>query len=221
MQTACPENRKKKCPNSSCVDCYPCTLQVDSDKDEGADNRQPVNKTAVIQDKISYQSPVTLSSPAPGLEDRKAFAVTPGADGTYRSTIDPILPEIEPDENWDNRPNWLPVWSQDELSQMQKDDDNIRFILENKLEGQKPVLQEIPQLNPVMQSLWYQWENLEVKNDVLYRRWKDNKGDVVFQLVAPEEMRKLIFHNLHTAETAGHFGRDCTGENIKQTFYWP
>ena len=212
---------KRKCPNSSCSDCYPCTLKVSSDKDEGADNRQSVAKTDVIQDNISYQSPVTLSSPAPGPEDRKAFAVTPGADGTYRSTISPILPDIEPDEIWDSRPNWLPVWSHEELSQMQKDDDNIRYILENKLEGQKPVLQEIPQINPVVKSLWYQWENLDVKNDVLYRRWKDNKGDIVFQSVAPEDMRQLIFHNLHSAETAGHFGRDRTVEIIKRRFYWP
>ena len=121
--------------------------------------------TDVIQDKISYRSPVTFSSPAPGPEDRKAFAVTPGADGTYQSTIGPILPDREPDEIWDSRPNWLPVWSHDELSQMQRDDDNIRFILESKLEGQKPVLQEIPQINPFVKALWYQWENLEVKND--------------------------------------------------------
>ncbi|MEW8092744.1 MAG: reverse transcriptase domain-containing protein [Candidatus Thiodiazotropha endolucinida] len=212
---------KRKCPNSSCNDCYPSTLNVGLDKDEEADNRQSVTMTDVIQDKISYQSPVTFSSPAPGPEDRKAFAVTPGADGTYRSTIGPVIPAIEPDEIWDSRPNWLPVWSHDELSQMQRDDDNIRFILENKLEGQKPVLQEIPQINPFVKALWYQWENLEVKNDVLYRRWKDNKGDVIFQLVVPKDMRLLIFDNLHSAETAGHFGRDRTVESIKRRYYWP
>ena len=38
-------------------------------------------------------------------------------------------------------------------SQMQRDDDNIRFLLENKLEGQKPVLQEISQINPFVKKL--------------------------------------------------------------------
>lgn len=212
---------RRKCPNLSCDDCYPYTLKLGMDKDEGADNRQSVIETDVIQDKLSYQSPVTLSSPAPGPNDRKAFAVTPGAYGTYRSTIGPILPNVEPDEIWDSRPNWLPAWSPDDLSQMQREDDNIRFMLESKLEGQKPVLNEIPQVNSVLKSLWYQWDNLEVKNNVLYRRWKDNKGDVVFQLVAPEDMRLLIFDNLHSAETAGHFGRDRTVESIKRRYYWP
>ena len=76
--------------------------------------------------------------PRLGPDDRKTFAVTPEADVTYRSTIGPVLSDIEPDEIWDSRPNWLPVWSHDELSQMQRDNENIRFILENKLEGQKP-----------------------------------------------------------------------------------
>ena len=60
-----------------------------------------------------------------------------------------------------------------------------------------------------------------MKNDALYSRWKDNKGDVVFQLVAPKDMRKLILHNFHSAETTGHFGCDRTFENINRRFYWP
>ena len=72
-----------------------------------------------------------------------------------------------------------------------------------------------------MKALRYQWENLELKNDVLYRRWKDNKGGVIFQLVVPKDMRLLIFDNLHSAETAGHFGRDRIVESIKRIYYWP
>lgn len=51
---------------------------------------------------------------------------------------------------------------------MQKDDKSIQLILENKQEGRKPVLEEIDKTNFVVKSLWYQWENLEVKNDILY-----------------------------------------------------
>ena len=103
------------------------------DKDERADNRQSVTLTDEMQENFSYQSPVTLSSPAPGPDDRKAAAVTTGADSNYQSTVGPIFPEIDIDEIRDSRPNWLPVWSPEELSQMQKDDGSIRPILESKL----------------------------------------------------------------------------------------
>ena len=44
---------------------------------------------------------------------------------------------------------------------------------------------------------------------------------IIFQLVVPKDMRLLIFDNLHSAETAGHFGRDRTVESTKRRYYWP
>ena len=34
-------------------------------------------------------------------------------------------------------------------------------------------------------------------------------------------MHLLIFDNLHSAKTAGHFDRDCTIERIKHRYNWP
>ena len=212
---------KRKCPNTSCIDCYPSAVNINKDKDERADSRQSVSLTDQIKDNISYQSPATLSSPAPGPEDRKAIAVTTGADSNYQSTIGPILPEISFDEVRDSRLNWLPAWSPEELSQMQKDDGSIRPILESKLDGQKPPLNEIGRDNSVIRALWYQWDALEVNDNILYRRWKDDKGGIVLQMVVPEDMRIIVFENLHSAKTAAHFGRDRTIESLKFRFYWP
>ena len=212
---------KRKCPNTACVDCYPTVDQTNMDKDERADNRQSVTLTDEMQDNFSYQSPVTLSSPAPGPDDRKAAAVTTGADSNYQSTVGPIFPEIDIDEIRDSRPNWLPVWSPEELSQMQKDDGSIRPILESKLKGQKPILNELREANPIIKALQYQWDALEVVNNILYRRWKDNKGETLYQMIVPEDMRLIVFDNLHSAKTAGHFGRDRTVESLKYRYYWP
>ena len=206
---------------TACAECYPSSLKVGLDEDEGADNRQSVTSTDETQDNISYQFPITPSSPAPGPKDRKALAVATGADCNYQSTIGPILPEIETHDIRDSTPNWLPAWSSDELIQMQKDDASISFIIDSKVEGQKPVLNEIQQANSVIRALWYQWDNLELRNDILYRRWKDNKNDTIYQMIVPEDMRLMIFENLHSAKTAGHFGRDRTIERIKQGYYWP
>ena len=212
---------KRKCPNTACADCYPGTIPVGLDKDEGVHNGQWVTVTDETQYNFSYLSPVTPSSPASGHKDRKAFAVTTGADCNYQSTFSQIFPDIQPDDIPDSTPNWLPTWSTAELRQMQKDDQSIDFIIENKLKGQKPILNEIQQANSIIKTLWYQWDCLEVRKDILYRKWKDNKGETVYQIVVPEDMRLLILKNLHSAKTAGHFGRDRTIERIKHGYYWP
>ena len=58
---------KRKCPNTACADCYPGTIPVGLDKDEGVDNGQWVTVTNVTQDNFSYLSPVTPSSTASGI----------------------------------------------------------------------------------------------------------------------------------------------------------
>lgn len=102
---------------------------------------------------------------------------------------------------------------------MQTEDSSIGLILQSKITNQKPKLQELKQADFNVKALLYQWDNLEVRNDVLYRKWIDNKGLTVFQLVAPEAIRHLIFTHLHTLQTAGHFGRDRTTESIKYRYY--
>ena len=56
---------------------------------------------------------------------------------------------------------------------------------------------------------------------MLYRKWTDQKGTTIFQLTVADQIRKLIFENVHANHTAGHFGRDRTVENIRRRFYWP
>lgn len=73
----------------------------------------------------------------------------------------------------------------------------------------------------MIKSLWFQWESLEIKNGLLYRKWLDEKGATIYQLLAACQIRQLIFENLHSNKTAGHFGRDHTIEHIRRRFYWP
>ena len=85
----------------------------------------------------------------------------------------------------------------------------------------RPTLAEIDQTNCSMKALRYQWNDLEVTDRILYRKWIDQKGNLVFQLVEPEAIRDLIFTNLHLARTTCHFGKDRTIENIQRRYYWP
>ena len=84
-------------------------------------------------------------------------------------------------------PNWLPAWSSVEVSQMQKDDLLIHFIMGNKMKNQKLNLNEIQQANSVIRALWFQWDSLGLRNGSLYHQWKDNKGGTIYQIVFPED----------------------------------
>ena len=100
------------------------------------------------------------------------------------------------------------------------EDDNIKFILEKIIANQKPSYEEMSQANMNVKSLNYYWDSLEVKNNVLYRKWFDNKGVTIYQLVVPDILRKEIFDQLHSSRTAGHFGHDRTVESTECRFYW-
>ncbi|CAC5426234.1 unnamed protein product [Mytilus coruscus] len=65
------------------------------------------------------------------------------------------------------------------------------------------------------------WENLEVKDDNLYKQFLKEDNTILLQLVAPQKIRETIFHQLHHNKIAGHFGKDRTLNAIRTRFYWP
>ena len=119
-------------------------------------------------------------------------------------------------------PNWLNVWTHDELVQLQQQDLCIGEILRLKqLYTDKPKKSEIQQVHKDLITLWHQWEILKVYNDLLYREIEDDLASNQLQLLAPREIRDTIFTHLHEQRYAGHLGRDRTLTAIKKRFYWP
>ena len=221
----------RKCPNTLCLDCYPFSTKIGQDDDGDAHSSKLVIATNLIEESPSYESPATFSSPAPGQAalqqtDRETVQVSDSTRGNpfaYWSPISPLVPETrsETQVTRDSTANWLPTWSPEDLSKMQMEDASISVILEHKLVDVKPTLDEIDKTNYSVKALWYQWNDLEVRDKILYRKWVDQKGNIIFQLVTPDAIKDLIFSNLHSARTAGHFGRDRTIESVQRRFYWP
>ena len=60
----------RKCPNSSCTDCYPFNTKAGQDEDRVADSLKLVTKTNTTEESPSYESPATPPSPAPGQNDK-------------------------------------------------------------------------------------------------------------------------------------------------------
>ena len=101
----------------------------------------------------------------------------------------------------------------------EQNDPSINLILDCKIQSNtKPSCTDIDNTDPVIKGLWFQWESLEVKEGLLYRKWIDDKGDDIYQLIAADQIWQLIFQKLHTDRTAGHFGSDRTADSIRRYY---
>ncbi|XP_061184384.1 uncharacterized protein LOC133192385 [Saccostrea echinata] len=72
-----------------------------------------------------------------------------------------------------------------------------------------------------LKTFWGLWESLEVKESMLYYKWKSLVDKETLLLIAPRHIRSQIFHELHENKTAGHFGRERTIKSFKRRVYWP
>ena len=119
-------------------------------------------------------------------------------------------------------PNWLKAWTQKELAEMQRNDPCILEVINLKEQfQQRPTKSKIGQIHRDIITLLGQWELLKINEGLLYREIEDEMGSVIMQLVAPREMKNIIFTHLHEQRYSAHLGRDRTITAIKKRFYWP
>ena len=87
----------------------------------------------------------------------------------------------------------------------------------------KPNHKDSKGLSVATRNLLGQWESLELMEGVLYRVWpsKYNEEQLLHQVVAPREMRKEIFHLVHSLPCSGHLGLTRTLAAVRNRFYWP
>ena len=73
----------------------------------------------------------------------------------------------------------------------------------------------------VIKRYWAQWERLEMRNGMLYRRWESERGDkITWQLVLPTDLRRDLMQRLHSDPTSGHLGRNKTTDRVQRRYYW-
>ncbi|PIK38532.1 Retrovirus-related Pol polyprotein from transposon [Apostichopus japonicus] len=110
-------------------------------------------------------------------------------------------PEDTPEEgaNLDSggrgqKPAWFHRWSDVELREMQIADKDIGpILLWKEVQDSRPDWAQITAGSPTLKNYWNQWDRLDLKEGVLYRRFESSDGmSVLLQLVAPRRIQEEI-----------------------------
>ncbi|CAJ1057667.1 unnamed protein product [Xyrichtys novacula] len=128
-------------------------------------------------------------------------------------------PEVLPDSFVDEHGSLsgLPHLSEVEMRDLQRADSCLREVIAQIESGEKlppTVRRELPDVPFLLRE----WNRLEIKNEVLYRRRQDS-GKVTYQLVLPEKLRAVVLKSLH--DEMGHLGTERTLNLVRTRFFWP
>jgi hypothetical protein len=117
----------------------------------------------------------------------------------------------------------FPYWTVDEMQQDQLSDPDIGPILQMKQEGkQTPEWEQVSHLSHSSKILLSEWDRLEMKNGLLYRKWVHKNGkNFWFQLVLPRVHWNSILEHVHDSVISGHTGINRTLLKMKVRFYFP
>ncbi|PIK40084.1 Retrovirus-related Pol polyprotein from transposon [Apostichopus japonicus] len=180
-------------------------------------------------------------SPFPGVDGDPKLVVENSASTRQRSDLETAPPEVQsvkkaeqapedtPEEgaNLDSggrgqKPAWFHRWSDVELREMQIADKDIGpILLWKEVQDSRPDWAQITAGSPTLKNYWNQWDRLDLKEGVLYRRFESSDGmSVLLQLVAPRRIQEEILYSTHNHRLSGHLMTKKTIERIRDTFYW-
>lgn len=109
----------------------------------------------------------------------------------------------------------------DKLRKYQNDDLDIGPIIRAKVSGVRPSNQEMITRSPACRHYWVLWDALEVRDNLLYKRFlkRDGTGNYV-QLIVPAALKKDVLCQMHNSLLSGHLGCKKTKQKTLQKFYW-
>ena len=111
---------------------------------------------------------------------------------------------------------------QEDLRTAQLADADIAPTLHAKQADQCPGEDKLKEMSLASRRLVQLWEQLVVRDGILYRLFKDPMGrEERLQLVAPRLQWDEVLTDLHEGELGGHLGIEKTLAQLKEKFYWP
>ena len=192
----------RKCKNQNCSDCTPLQQSITQKVPEAV----PVH-----QDTLSNSRGTVM--PVVALTDSDL-------NHDHYNTTDSSneMREFQLHKNL-----WVQTWSNEQIKKWQALDKAISRIISLKQNYEKqPSRDTIASDSVDVKRLWSVWNHLDLEDGILKYKWYNAATHTTQHLLlAPQELRKIIFEKLHCDRTAGHFGRRRTTEAVRRRFYWP
>lgn len=93
----------------------------------------------------------------------------------------------------------------------------VRKLMDNNRQPDTAVLSSA---SSTIKALWSQRQKLVIENDMMYRRWDNEKG-VTLQAIVPLSERRKILSFCHDQPTSEHLRVRKTSSKVRQSYYWP
>lgn len=113
----------------------------------------------------------------------------------------------------------LPTWDAAQLAKLQHSDESISRLIHYQTNGRPPTKAERAAESRDALKYMGQWNRIEEKNGVLYRRITDNNGRDHKQLLLPACLRDEMLQSTH--DRCGHQGAERTELLVRSRCWWP
>ena len=117
---------------------------------------------------------------------------------------------------------WLTSMTSDQWHEEQMQDRDLKLLYDlKKQQHEKPQWDSISPCSLIVKALWWKWDQLEIRDEVLYRKHLHSPGSITtMQILVPRHMESQILTTLHDDPAAGHLGIKRTLSRVQQRFYW-
>ena len=108
------------------------------------------------------------------------------------------------------------------MAELQSSDGDIGPLYRATANHQgRPDYQELRGGSLALKPYWAELKRLEMHDNLLYRRWEDDTGDITrLQVIVPFRYQRDICKTLHGPAGASHQGRRRTHDLIMRQKYW-
>ncbi|CAG2228370.1 unnamed protein product [Mytilus edulis] len=93
------------------------------------------------------------------------------------------------------------------LKEIQKNDHDLKIVTKWVETDERPDYKDISDKGFFLRSLWNQWNNLELRDGLIYRRFEDPATKIVkIQAIIPLSERKKVLQFSHDDKCSAHLG---------------
>ena len=115
---------------------------------------------------------------------------------------------------------WFDTYSREDLRAMQMQDEHIATVITWKEESStRPIGRQVITTSGVTRNLWLLWDQLELHDGILYRKWITTDKTTI-RFIVPRAKQDEILNALHDSIQGGHLGQKKTLARVQRRFYW-